>query len=123
MNHDTDAIPNLELELKNSEYIRRRVQDDVYAQNLYAAMCNMRWRKLEIWPLIKGLLWGTSWRGAGRIISELRGQGTYIDWYCSGMIHDYDDERKSGYVGEGTVTNEIQQDMRALGWAPVEYPD
>jgi hypothetical protein len=119
-----DQKPDLEQDLKNNEKIRSRVDlEDCYAQNLYAAMCNMRWQKSEIFEILRGDTWSASWRGAGRVISELRSRGNYMDWYCSGMIRDYDNDRIPGYVAEGTVTPEILQDLRDMGWYPVPYND
>ena len=116
------ATPNLGDELKSSPYIIKRVANDIYAQNLYAALCNMRWRKLDAWAILNDrALWGASWRGAGRLVSEIRSQGDYMDWYCSGLVTGYDDERVAGYLPEGTVSREIAHDLRQLGWVPVEY--
>jgi hypothetical protein len=119
-----DIKASLELVLK----IKSR---DDYAQNLYAAMCNMQWQKTEVMPILKDELWTCSWRAAGGIVAELRGEGDYLDWYCSGMggLADYDYEEcervmsLKKYVTESTVTDEIRQDMRQIGWHPVPYDD
>lgn len=95
-----------------------------YAQNLYAAMCNMRWCKRELWPLLTEDYWSCSWRAAGGIVSDLqRKGGDYMDWYCSGIEDcsgDTPDERfaTGGYVAEGIVTDEIELDFNRLGWIP-----
>ena len=47
--------------------------------------------------------------------------GDYIDWYCSG-IRDQD-APDNGFVSEGTVTEQIQEDFFRLGWIPVESKD
>jgi hypothetical protein len=104
---------------------------DDYAQNLYAALCNMQWQKTEVMPILKDELWTCSWRAAGGIVAELRGEGDYLDWYCSGMggLADYDYEEGERvmslkkYVTESTVTDEIRQDLRQIGWHPVPYDD
>lgn len=115
-----DTKPNLEEDLHASDKIRQRVSEsEIYAQNLYAAMCNVSWRKSEIFEILKGSHWSISWRGAGRVVSELRGKGDYMDWYCSGLVQGYDDERINGYVGEGTVVDVIRADLREIGWFPV----
>lgn len=119
---DIRATPELVAKIKS--------RDD-YAQNLYAAMCNMQWQKTEVMPILKDELWSCSWRAAGGIVAELRNEGDYLDWYCSGMgglaAYDYgEDERVMSlkkYVTESTVTEEIREDMRQLGWHPVPWED
>ena len=125
MNHDMAA------DMQNGAWFVEKCQQDYYAQNLYAAMCNMRWQRLEVIPILKDEYWSASWRGAGGIVADLRNCGeTYMDWYCSGITGalSYDtteDERwmaEKRYVPEGTVTEEIEYDLRQLGWQPVGYP-
>ena len=89
----------------------------------------MRWQKRELWPVITDQYWSCSWRGAGGIVAELRNEGDYMDWYCSGMREvDYDENINKewdmrNYVAEGEVTDEIQSDFAKLGWYPVEWPE
>lgn len=94
-----------------------------YAQNLYAAMCNMRWQKLDVFPILKEELWSVTWRSAGGIVAELQGQGDYLSWYCSGIggANGYEDDIREGFVNESVVTDEIREDLRKLGWHPVPY--
>ena len=107
-----------------------RTRDD-YAQNLYAAMCNMRWIKLEVIPILKDDYWTCSWRASGGIVADLQGKGDYLDWYCSGMggLTTYDTDEGDKYmaekkfVSEGTVTDEIRNDLLKLGWVPSEWPN
>lgn len=122
---------NLEYDLRTNQEILNKVrQSGVYAQNLYAAMCNMQWVK-DAAP------WSCSWRYSGGIIADMRQEGDYIDWYCSGIGYP---ERMSAeewikltpeqeqwftdaldYVGEGFVTEEIKKDLLKLGWMPKEW--
>ena len=74
-----------------------------YSQNLYAALCNNLFVK-------DACEWGCSWRAAGGLASQLREQGDYLDFYCSGMAH------ANGYVAEGVVTEEVRQDIASCGW-------
>jgi len=56
----------------------------------------------------------------------MRMQGDYIDWYCSGIgsgLGNGDEDGTKNYVPEGVVTEEIENDLRLLGWIPVEYGD
>lgn len=119
---------NLEYDLRSTEWILEKVRaSESYAQNLYAAMCNMEFIKREMWPILKDQRWSCSWRHAGGIIADMRQEGDYIDWYCSGIRNDnnYDPELNirfpNGYVPEGVVTDEIRDDLLKLGWLAVKY--
>ena len=41
-----------------------------YAQNVYAALCNMRWQPAEVIPILKDEYWTCSWRSAGGIVAD-----------------------------------------------------
>jgi hypothetical protein len=118
---------NLEYDLRTCDPILKKVRtSDQYAQNLYAALCNMQWQKLEVIPILKQDLWSCSWRHSGGIIADMRMKGDYIDWYCSGMgdgLGNGDPDGAKGYVAEGAVTDEIKEDLKQLGWVPVEWDD
>ena len=107
---------NLEYDLRTNDYIWKKCQDPVYAQNLYAALCNNDFIKNEVWPLLKEETWGCSWRYAGGIIADIREQGDYIDWYCSGTARD----DSGDHVREGEVTDQIRQDLKSMGWLIIE---
>lgn len=114
---------NLENDIKDCGWFVEKVRTkESYAQNLYCALCNMQWQKIEVMPILKDELWHCSWRYAGGLVAEIRQEGDYMDWYCSG-IRNIDDPIYSQYVSEGTVTEEIEQDLLALGWKPVPYDD
>ncbi len=120
---------DLERDLQTSKMILAKVKQDRYAQNLYAALCNMQWQKTDVWPVLKDELWSCTWRSSGGIVAGLRGEGDYLSWYCSGigggnyLQDDYDDLMRKGYVSESTVTDEIRADLAALGWHPVPWED
>lgn len=129
---------NLEYDLRSTDWILAKVRNsDAYAQNLYAAMCNMRFVRKEIFPYLRQDpnkdLWSASWRSAGGIVADMRQEGDYIDWYCSGMgglNQEYDAketneqwQKRTGYVPEGVVTEEIEADLLRLGWIPVPWDD
>jgi len=107
-----------------------RAEDRRYAQNLYAAWCNMQWCKRDTWPILAENYWSASWRGAGGIVADLRNAGEdYMDYYCSGIRNvEYDDKEnewwdEKGYASEGEVKEEILNDLDKLGWFPVPYDD
>jgi hypothetical protein len=117
------------VDMKNSAMILEKVKLDRYAQNLYAAMCNMQWQKSDVWPVLKNELWSVSWRSSGGLVAELRGEGDYLSWYCSGMggvgVYDYLEDtsrmESDGYVTESHITDEIRADLATLGWHPVPW--
>jgi len=111
---------NLEYDLRTTDWILEKCKTTSYAQNLYAALCNMQWQRIAVIPILKDQYWSCSWRYAGGIVANITGRGDYMDWYCSG-IRDVDSDN-NGYVSEGTVTQEIKDDLAKLGWQPEEWP-
>jgi hypothetical protein len=123
---------NLEYDLRNTRWICDKAKTrEEYAQNLYAAMCNNDFQKLETWPLLKGQTYSCSWRYAGGIVADMREEGDYMDWYCTGIRGKPTDEDLESmtaderarhdwyqkyFVSESVVTNEIQEDLLKLGW-------
>jgi hypothetical protein len=124
---------NLEYDLRNTQWICDKVKaSDAYAQNLYAAMCNNEFQKLDVWPLLKGQTYSCSWRYAGGIVADMQEKGDYIDWYCSGIRELSSDQLAeateiehciANYVSESVVTDEIKQDLAKLGWKVVDNVD
>ena len=120
---------DMEYDLRTTQWILEKVRNsEAYAQNLYAAMCNMQWIKREVWPILSEQTWSCSWRSAGGIIANMREEGDYIDWYCSGIGNDdmgygLTHADGKGYVPEGHVTEEIELDLYKLGWLPRPYKD
>lgn len=119
---------NLEYDLRSSPLIIEKCRNSKsYSQNLYAALCNTEWQKLDVMPILKDQFWSCSWRYAGGIVADIRGEGDYIDWYCSGIAGGDEpdvyreglDLKRRGYVGEGVVADEIRADLRTLAWQQV----
>ena len=129
-------VNNLEYDLLTTDWILEKVRNsESYAQNLYAAMCNTDFIRNDVWPLLTEQKWSCSWRYAGGIIADMRQEGDYIDWYCSGIKGGWSDEDftnaskedqerylyiKNNFVGEGCVTNEIRNDLFKLGWIVID---
>jgi hypothetical protein len=112
---------NLEYDLRTCEWICEKVkQSDIYAQNLYAALCNNEFQRLQVIPILTNKKWSCSWRYAGGIIAHMKQVGDYIDWYCSGIPTDYYVDETSKIVAEGTITDEILQDLQKLGWTKID---
>jgi hypothetical protein len=134
-------IDNMEYDLRSTKWICDKVKSsEVYAQNLYAAMCNREFTKNDVWPLLQDKRWDCSWRYAGGIVCHMKESGDYIDYYCSGIRgqEDLSDEeyaqldkaqqesyiqsklRVEKYVGEGNVTDEVKEDLLKLGWIVID---
>lgn len=127
---------NLEYDLRNAKWICDKAKArEEYAQHVYAALCNQDWQRNDVWPLLKGETYSCSWRYAGGIVADMREEGDYIDWYCSGIRgpdgggSEVDTEMDAAalaqqlFVPEGTVTDEIREDFFKLGWIPVNNND
>jgi hypothetical protein len=124
---------NMEYDLRTTDWILEKVRaDNVYAQNLYAGMCNTDFQKIAVMPILKNQRWSCSWRHAGGIVADMQEKGDYIDWYCTGIKNNSEDKPEEwdnwtleqqthykevqAYVGEGVVTDEIREDLKKLGW-------
>lgn len=120
-----DIEYDLEDEMRNSPEIIASMANKNTAEQFYAALCNMRWKKIKydtddviIIDKLSGNnvdLWSCSWRGAGSIIADLRfiydkscTEG-YMDYYCSG--------------NEGYVHPTVATALNKLGWTPVSWDD
>jgi len=116
-------VNNMEYDLLTTDWMLEKVRvSESYAQNLYSALCNNDFIKIDVIPILrqnpKKDYWSASWRYAGGIVADMRQEGDYIDWYCSGIRGgmSYDDDIKDGFVPEGMITDEIRNDLQRLGW-------
>ena len=130
---------NLEYDLRSTGWIIAKARErDAYAQNIYAALCNMQWQRREVLPILKDQYWSCTWRHAGGIVADMLGKGDYIDWYCSGIrdapLSDMEFnelsledqlayKERQNYASEGVVTDEIEEDFYKLNWIPVPFKD
>ena len=124
---------NLEYDLRSTAWIIEKAKsDEVYAQHLYAALCNNEFQKNDVWPILTDKKWSCSWRHAGAVVSDMREEGDYMNFYCSGIVDlDEDqieiasDEQKKkflaskAHVAESVVTDEIREDLFKLGWVVI----
>ena len=128
---------NMEYDLRSTDWILEKVRESkIYAQHLYAAMCNNEFQKLDVIPILTDKRWSSSWRHAGGIIAHMRKEGDYMDWYCSGIYGDYTTPTKEEWdklnfdeqaihkeiqasVSEAVVTDEIRADLKRLGWTVI----
>jgi len=94
-------IKSLEWDLGET-WIRKKMDDFKYAENVYNAICNTQWQHVET-----NEIFHCSWRHAGDIVARNRRYGEcYMDFYCSG--------------NEGVIDPEIVTDFAKLGWLCVE---
>ena len=125
---------NLKKDLLASNTIAQKcINNNIYAQNLYAAMANNLFYK-------NNEEWSCSWRYAGGVLADIRDVGeSYMDWYCSGIkdSKELDDaefqsltkEQQESYiqgkafVPESCVTDEIREDLLKLGWIVLDDED
>lgn len=117
---------NLEHAIRHCDWMVDKIRNHAfYAQNLYAAICNNQFVRAEVFPILKEEYWTASWRYAGGLMAEIRGQGDYMDFYCSGITNEAvdPDGDQPGIVAESRVTPEIRSDLERLGWLVIPYPD
>jgi hypothetical protein len=127
---------NMEFDMRTSDWMVAKVcESRVYAQNLYAALCNNTFQKQDVWTILKDQTWACTWRSAGGIVANMRGEGDYIDWYCSGIKGEDVTEQSEwnmltqeqqmfhresqAHVSESVVTDEIREDLGRLAWTVV----
>ena len=115
---------NLEWDLRTTDWVVDKAKSSqVYAQNIYAALCNNQFIKLDAWQLLKEEYWTASWRYAGGIVADILDEGDYMDWYCSGTGGPLGGMAVEGYLPEGMVSDEVLEDLTKLGWKVVPYDD
>jgi hypothetical protein len=115
-------------------------ESDIYAQHLYAAMCNNEFQRLDVMDILRDQRWSCSWRSAGGIVAEMRDcNEDYMDYYCSGIrpSTNLSDEEFAmltmeqqirykeslAFVSESVVTDEIEEDLRGIGWIVLEQTE
>jgi hypothetical protein len=98
-----DSKHQFEHDLFADQDLLNLIQDESFAKNLYASLCNVQWIK-------DNDLFGCSWRRAAELVAYLRSRGeTYIDFYLSGA--------------EGTIFPEVRQKLHDLGWLSKYYDE
>jgi hypothetical protein len=106
---------NLERDIRSTDWIISKVRDqEIYAQNLYAALCNNEYVPQDVWGILKNIHWDCTWRYAASLVAEIREDDSYIDWYCSGTGFQGTDF--TGFVEESYVTEEVEYDFNQIGW-------
>ena len=96
-------LPGLEATL-TGVFGERIKTDDKFCTELWSALANVEWIRLE-----DGEIESYSFRAAGGLIAEIRGSGSYMDWYCCGPY--------------AVVSEEIWRTLRKAGWHYINTPD
>lgn len=123
MENDNDEIkPDFVQDLYRNEWIVEKIKrSDVYAQNLYAAICNNQLLRNDVFDILVDDRTSYSWRSIAGIIATIRNRGeNYLHFYCSGIIEE-DIDGNDGFVPEQYVTEEIRTDLKKIGWLIVPY--
>jgi len=106
--------PDLEKDLFSSQFIRDKARNnDIYCQHLYATLCNNEFIKAEVLSILAAEHWSCSWRYAGGIAAGLHEgsfNGDYMRYYVSNLSDCPE------YITEGSVDNEIREDLKTIGW-------
>ena len=109
---------NLERDLRRTDWIITKIRaQEIYAQNLYAALCNNNFAPKDMWAILKNLTWNCTWRYAADMVADIRHDNSYINWYCSGT--GFKGVDFAGFVEESFVTDEVNHDLEEIGWLVV----
>jgi len=121
---DLNTPFDLEHEMEKDAIVIAYLADDDIAREFYAALCNMRWKKITDTPedqqiinKLKGIdpnIWNCSWRCSGGIIADIRNvhynrAEDYMDFYCSG--------------NEGFVSERVEECFTRMGWKQCPWDD
>ena len=75
----------------------RMKTDEEFCKQVWSSLANVDWTHVD------GDKGDYSFRSAGGLISDIREEGCYMDWYCSGP--------------DGVVSEEIATALAAEGWS------
>jgi hypothetical protein len=108
-------VYNLERDIRGADWVIDKIRHrEIYAQNLYAALCNNQYTPQDVWGILTDIYWDCTWRYAADIVADIREDRSYLDWYCSGTGFIGID--LTGFVEESYVTPEIESDLNSIGW-------
>lgn len=78
-------------------------ESEAFAAEAWSAITNVRWFKAD------GYIALLSFRRAGDVIAAIRGEGDYLDWYCSGPSGVVSDEIRAALANHGWVPDPLKQ--------------
>ena len=81
-----------------------KIKDNDICKQIWCALANVDWVHKET-----GEIASYTFRGAGYLIADLRGEGDYLDWYCCG--------------NDSTVSDFIRRSLKKKGWIADDIPE
>lgn len=88
-----------------SKYLGERMKtDEALCTRIWSSLANVDWYYIKSQQLI---ICSYSFRAAGIIIAEIRGQGDYMHWYCSGPYQTVDEEFRKIMKKEGFIADDM----------------
>lgn len=97
MNNTPDTLPDAFEDAVRRAFGDKFKTDETFCCEFWSALANVEWYHPK-----SGLSASYSFRAAGGLIAELRGEGDYMDWYCCGPYSH--------------VTEFIRRSMKKDGW-------
>lgn len=89
------------------KYFGERMKtDDDLCTRIWCSLANIDWYYIRNLPECYMITY--SFRAAGQLIADIREEGNYMDWYCSGP--------------DGTLDHEFHTIMRKEGFIPDDFP-
>lgn len=96
----------MEQDIFDADWLRQKIRENTdYAQSFYAGLCNNLFHKIDAED---AAVYSFSWRHSGSVVAQMRKQGDYLDWYCSGLVADA--------TPEGVITPDVLADIEKIGW-------
>lgn len=86
---------------------RLRASKDM-CRALWSSLANVDWYCTNIQEMEESHV-AYSFRAAGRVIADIRGEGDYMDWYCSGPPGEVDPLIARALYKRGWIYNDISR--------------
>lgn len=80
----------------------RMKTDDELCKQIWSSLANVDWYKPTTHDSAS-----YSFRAAGDLIAAIRGEGDYMDWYCSGPYPEITDEIRRSLKKEGWIADDM----------------
>ena len=90
----TTNVTHFEDDLR--DLFKDKIRDsDEFCSQVWSALANIEWTHED------GDVYSCSFRYAGEVIAHIRGNGGYMDWYCSGPYAEVSNEIANGFKSKG----------------------
>lgn len=84
--------------------------DEAVAKELWSAMANIHWFHAEHGEA------AYSFRAAGGLVADIRGEGNYMDWYCASPEGVVSERITTAMAGEGWGWRSVDADVSIRFW-------